>query len=180
MSQQPSIYTPGGYQSRRCLLLSVPFGGQDFRNAYGDFRRDRWGTRHRWSEDRWHGQPGVFHRLSPAPRALPDWQRGGRPVALVRRARRHLLTFPHSPGPAPTPEPATVTGREAPASDRRDASHSSPTQPGLDSFSRQARPGHRGGSPCSSYMGAASVPPTRSRCRNPRHSTLLWGLLVAK
>ena len=59
MSQQPSIYTPGGYQSRRCLLLSVPFGGQDFRNAYGDFRRDRWGTRHRWSEDRWHGQPGF-------------------------------------------------------------------------------------------------------------------------
>ena len=68
----------------------------------------------------------------------------------------------------PTPEPAAVTGREAPASDRRDASHSSPTQPGLDSLSRQGRPGHRGGSPCSSYMGAASVPPTRSRCRNPR------------
>ena len=100
--------------------------------------------------------------------ALPDWQRGGRPVALVRRARRHLLTFPHSPGPAPTPEPAAVTGHEAPTSDRRDASHSSPTQPRLDSFSRQGRPGHRGSSPCSSYMGAASVPPTRSRCRNPR------------
>lgn len=100
--------------------------------------------------------------------ALPDWQRGGRPVALVRRARRHRLTFPHSPGPAPTPEPAAVTGHEAPTSDRRDASHSSPTQPRLDSFSRQGRPEHRGSSPCSSYMGAASVPPTRSRCRNPR------------
>lgn len=33
MPQQPSTYTLGGYQSRRCLPLSVPFGGQDFRNG---------------------------------------------------------------------------------------------------------------------------------------------------
>lgn len=33
MPQQPLTYTLGGYQSRRCLPLSVPFGGQDFRNG---------------------------------------------------------------------------------------------------------------------------------------------------